>query len=90
MSEKDAKVDSIIQVKYPTHLKDLKPGDIVITAELHEVKEIEGRDCISVTDIGEPFPHVMSLGWGQHCILKVIGGVIKTKRTGKTKNETDM
>ena len=79
MSEKLAKISKKIIVKYPTYLKDLKVGDIVITAELHRIKKIEGRNFITCTSIGEPHPYVKQTGWGQQGILKVIGGVVVPK-----------
>ena len=71
------KISKKIVVKYPTHLKDLKVGDIVITAELHQIKKIEGRNHITCTEIGEPYPYIKHTGWGQQGLLKVISGVTK-------------
>jgi len=87
MNEEKAKIEQIIKVKYPTCLKDLKVGDIVITAELHQIKQIDDRHCIECTDIGEPYPYVKHLGWGQQGILKVIGGV-KVKGNSGRKRRT--
>ena len=75
MSEKLAKISKNIIVKYPTRLKDLKVGDIVITAELHVIKEITNRTYITCTQIGEHYPYVKHTGWGQQGLLKVVGGV---------------
>ena len=80
MSEKSAQINKEIIVKYPTRLKDLKVGDIVITAELHQVKKIERRNYITCTDINEPYPYIKLLGWGQQGILKVVGGVSILKK----------
>ncbi len=72
-----------ILVNAKTRLKDLKEGDLVITAELHRVKKIEGRNCIEVVDV-EPacsvckpasscdHRFIKELGWGQHSIAKVV------------------
>ncbi len=75
MSEKLAQISKEITVKYPTRLKDLKVGDIVITAELHQIRKIEGRNLITCTEIGEIYPYIKHIGWGQQGIMKVIGGV---------------
>ncbi|KKN07451.1 hypothetical protein LCGC14_1066770 [marine sediment metagenome] len=80
MSEKAAEISKEIVVKYPTRLKDLKVGDIVITAELYQITEIDSRDCITCTDLGEPYPYIKHTGWGQQGILKVISGVNLPKR----------
>lgn len=88
MSEKLAKISKKIIVKYPTQLKDLKVGDIVITAELHQIKKIEGRNHIICTDIGEPFPYIKHLGWGQQGILKVLDGASLKIKKNKMKTET--
>lgn len=72
-----AKIEKTIQVLYPTQLKDLKVGDIVITAELMEIKSIERADHITVTDVGGVHPYVKHIGWGQQGILKVVSGVEK-------------
>ncbi len=78
MRKPKAKINRIINVQYPTRLKDLKVGDIVITAELMQVKSIKKSDHIVVTDVGGVFPYIKHIGWGQQGILKVIGGVKAT------------
>ena len=78
--EKSAKISKTIVVKYPTRLKDLKVGDIVITAELHQIKEIVNRTYITCTELNRPYPYVKHTGWGQQGILKVIKGVDINKK----------
>ena len=70
-----AKIEKVIQVKCPTHFKDIKVGDIVITAELHKIISIKNRNFIECTDVGGVHGCIKHLGWGQQGLLKVVGGV---------------
>lgn len=85
MSDKLVKIGKVITVKYPTRLKDLKVGDIVITAELHQIKKIENRNYITCTQIGEPYPYIKHLGWGQQGLLKIIDGIDFNQKNMDTK-----
>ena len=77
---KHVQIEPIIIVQYPTYLRHLKVGDIVITAELHQIRAIHGREGIDCTEINDQYPFIKHLGWGQQGILKVVGGVNLTKK----------
>lgn len=70
-----------IEVKVPTRLKDLKVGDVVMSASLYRVDEIKSKDWVACTLVNpEPsftgFSHlILNTGWGQHGVLKVKRGV---------------
>jgi hypothetical protein len=69
-------------VKKNTKLKDIKVGDIVMTGELHVVREIRGKNWIAVTQLKPQcgcckskrcgHQYIKSIGWGQQSVLKVI------------------
>ncbi len=70
-----------ILVDGDTRLKDLKVGDLVMTAEIHRVAKIKSKSSIVVTDYrpqcevcGPVCCHesIMNIGWGQHSIAKVL------------------
>jgi hypothetical protein len=82
-----SKIGKIIKVKYPTHLKDLKVGDVVITAELHEIIEIglpnssvPKSQYIKCVELDGWHPYIKHIGNGQQGIWKVVGGVRKFRK----------
>lgn len=72
-----------ITLKVDTELKDLKPGDLVMTAELHKVKKVRDEGWIEVVPVLPKCTldcckreckhrHIMHIGYGQQGVLKVI------------------
>lgn len=70
-----------ITVKADTRLKDLKVGDLVMTAELMKVRHIRNRQYIAVTSVipqcqtcGRNCAHqwIKHTGWGQQGVVKVL------------------
>ena len=70
--------DKTLLVNGDTTLDDLKKGDLVITAEIHEVQEVKSPEWIVVTDPGQPYPCIKHLGWGQQAIAKILKGATKS------------
>lgn len=70
-----------ITVKADTRLKDLKAGDLVMTAELMRVVKVRRGNRVDVVNVkpqcrvcGQGCTHefIRHIGWGQHGIVKVI------------------
>jgi hypothetical protein len=75
METKRFRVSDEIVVLGHTKLSDLKPGDLVMTAEIMEVIKVKSRGFITCTIMaGRNAPCVKELGWGQQSVLKVIRG----------------
>ena len=80
------KVNNLI-VDMNTKLSDLKPGDLVITAEIHRVIKVEDEEHITCVDVKplcqacnpDPCGHeyIKELGWGQQSIAKIINKELK-------------
>lgn len=77
MSEQKLKIDSVVVVKPHTRAQDLKSGDLVVTAQIMEVKEVKRKDYIICTDVGEVHPFIKHVGWGQQGLMKVLAGAQK-------------
>jgi len=71
---------NVLQIKTITRLKDLKPGDVVITMEMHVVgkdkkREKDWIECTKFDHIkgkAKLCPYIAELGMGQQCVAKVL------------------
>ena len=71
-------------VKTDTKSSDLTVGDLVITAEIHRVKEIRQDGSVEVVTVKPgchycdtngfecEHSHIMEVGWGQLSVAKII------------------
>ena len=86
---KQGVLPDVLKVKTITRTSDLKPGDVVMTMELHVVGPGKLRsDWVYCTGYdhmrgsAQLWPYVKHLGMGQQCIAKVLNVKRVTRHKG--------
>jgi hypothetical protein len=79
VSERKLELDAVVVVLPHTKKSDLKPGDLVVTAEIMEVRKVMRKDFIECVNVGEQCGFIKHVGWGQQGIMKVVAGARRKK-----------